>query len=98
MMNRDKLEAGMTSLACFFAVGARELMNEPKIYGPMRLIEALQHLTELAADSGIQDELLLEISKRIEAFPLEALPEGEEEFVEFMDELILLLATHVRDS
>lgn len=97
-MNSDKLESEVISLLCFFAVSARELMNDPKIYGPMRLIEAAQRLTELAAVAGIRNELLAEVSQRIEAFPLEALPEGEEEFIEFMDELILLLATWVRDS
>ena len=97
-MNSDKLESGVIGLLCFFAASARELMNEPKIYGPMRLIEATQHLTELASDLGVQNELMVEVSQRIEAFPLEALPEGEEEFVGFMDELIMLLATWVKDS
>ncbi len=97
-MNSGKLESRVISLICFFVVSARELMNDPKIYGPMRLIEATKHLTALAADLDLHNELLLEVSQRIEAFPLEALPEGEEEFVEFMDELIMLLATWVKDS
>ena len=73
-------------------------MNEPKIYGPMRLIEAAQRLAELAESSGIDHELLAEVSQRIHAFPLDALPEGEEEFLKFLDDLILLLAIRVRDS
>ena len=97
-MNSDKLESEVIGLICFFVVSARELTNDPKIYGPMRLIEATQHLTGLAADLGVHNELLLEVSQRIDAFSLEALPEGEEEFVEFMDELIMLLATWVKDS
>jgi hypothetical protein len=97
-MNSDKLESEVIRLSCFLVVSARELMNDPKIYGPMRLIEATQHLTGLAADFGVHNELLSEVSQRIDAFSLEALPEGEEEFVEFMDELILLLATWVKDS
>ena len=97
-MNSDKLELEVIRLSCFLVVSAREPMNDPKIYGPMRLIEATKHLTEMAADLGVHNELLLEVSQRIEGFPLEALPEGEEEFVEFMDELIMLLATWVKDS
>jgi hypothetical protein len=97
-MNREKLELELTGLLCFMAVGARELMNEPKIYGPMRLMEAAQRLAELAEASEIDHELLAEVSQRIDAFPLDALPEGEEEFVRFMDDLILLLATRVKDS
>ena len=73
-------------------------MDEPKIYGPMRLIEASQRLAELTKGSGIRHELLEEVSHRIEAFPLDALPEGEEEFIGFMDDLIVLLATWVKQS
>lgn len=97
-MNREKLELELTGLLCFLAVGARELMNEPKIYGPMRLIEAAQRLAELAEASEVDHALLAEVSRQIDAFPLDALPEGEEEFVRFMDDLILLLATRVKDS
>jgi hypothetical protein len=96
-MNEERLDLELTGLLCFLAVGARELMNEPKIYGPMRLIEAVQRLAELAEASEIDHELLSEVSQRIDAFPLDDLPAGEEEFVAFMDELILLLATRVKD-
>lgn len=97
-MNSDQAESSITGLLCFLAVSARELVNGPRIYGPMRLIEATQQLTELAADCGIRNELLDEVSQRIDAFPLDALPEGEEEFVGFMDDLVVLLATWVRQQ
>jgi hypothetical protein len=97
-MSREKLESELIGLLCFLTVSARELVNEPKIYGPMRLIEATQRLAELAEACGIDHELLAEVSQRIDAFPLDALPEGEEEFIEFMDDVILLLATWVKDS
>jgi hypothetical protein len=97
-MNREKLESELTGLLCFLTVSARELMNEPKIYGPMRLVEAAQRLAELAEASGLDHGLLAEASQRIDAFPLDALPEGEEEFVRFLDDLILLLATRVKES
>jgi hypothetical protein len=95
-VNREQAESSIVDLLCFLTVSARELVNEPKIYGPMRLIEATQQLTRLAADCGIRNQLLEEVSQRIEAFPLDALPEGEEEFNGFMDDLIVLLATWVR--
>ena len=97
-MNREKLELELTGLLCFLTVGARELMNEPKIYGPMRLMEAAERLAPVAEACEIDHELLAEVSRRIGAFPLDALPEGEDEFVRFMDDLILLLATRVKDS
>jgi hypothetical protein len=55
-------------------------------------------LAVLAEASEIDHELLAEVSQRIDAFPLDDLPAGEEEFVGFMDDLILLLATRVKDA
>jgi len=92
------MESGIIKLVCFMAVSARGLMDEPQIYGPMRLMEATQRLIALAEDCGIHHELLTEVAKRIKEFPLDALPEGKEEFIGFMDDLIALLATWVGQS
>jgi hypothetical protein len=96
-MNSDKLESEAISLICFLAVSARELMDDPKIYGPMRLMEATQRLIEMVESAGVHSELFTEASQRIEKFPLEALPEGEDEFVSFMDDLTVLLASWVSE-
>lgn len=96
-MDSEQVESGVMDLLCFMTVSASELMNEPKIYGPMRLMEASQRLTKLAEDCDIRHELLAEVSQRIEALPLDALPESEKEFVGGMDDLIVLLASWVRD-
>ncbi len=97
-MKSEQLESGVIRLLCFLAVSARELVDEPRIYGPMRLVEAAQRLVKVAEGGGICNDLLTEVAQRIEAFPLDALPEGEEEFVEFMDDLVVLLATWVEQS
>jgi len=97
-MSSDQVESGVISLACFLAVGARGLVDEPKIYGPLRLIEATQRLIKLAKDCGVRNELLTKVAARIEEYPLDALPEGKEEFVRFMDDLVVLLATWVRQT
>jgi len=97
-MNSDKFESGMISLVCFLAVSARGLVDEPKVYGPMRLMEATQKLIDLAKDCGMRHELLTEVAKRIGEFPLDALPEDEEEFIRFMDDLVMFLATWVGRS
>ena len=94
-MNSDELEAGVIGLICFLAVSARGLVDEPKIYGPLRLMEATQKLSDLAKKCGVRHALLTEVAKRIEGYPLDALPEGEEEFIRFMDDLVALLATWV---
>lgn len=91
-----RAEAAIVDLLCFLVTSARELLNEPKIYGPMRLIDATQKLKEVAEACAIRNELLAEVSERIEAFSLDALPEGQEAFADFMDDLIALLADWVK--
>lgn len=97
-MNSAWVESGVIRLICFMIVSARALVNEPKIYGPMRLVEATQRFICLVEHYGAHDELLAEVAKRIEEYPLDVLPEGEEEFIAFMDDLVALLATWVEQS
>jgi hypothetical protein len=94
-VNIDALESEAIGLVCFFAVSARELIDDPKFYGPMRLMEATQHLIEMVERAGVRSELLSKVSDSIETIPLEAMEEGEEEFISFLDNLIVLLASWV---
>ena len=97
-MNSAKLESEVISLICFLAVSARGLVDDPKIYGPMRLMEATQQLIDLAENCGVSNELLREVANRIEECPLDDLPEREEKFIQFMDDLIALLVIWVKRS
>lgn len=97
-MNSAKLESEVISIICFLAVSARELMNDPKIYGPMRLMETTQRLIEMAEKCGVRNELFTEVAKRIEEAPLNDLPNSEDEFSQFMNDLISLLVTWVKQS
>lgn len=99
-VNSAQLESGVISLLCHMIVSARGLVGEPKIYGPLRLMEATQHLIDLAEGWGIRHELLMEVAKRIEEYNLDyCLPGSNEEgFIRFMDDLVTLLATWVRQS
>ena len=98
-MNSAQLESGVISLICSLIVSARGLVDEPKIYGPLRLMEATQRVVNLAEDCGIRNELLTEVAKRIEEYNLDYfLAESEEGFIRFMDDLVVLLATWVGQS
>lgn len=94
-MNSDQMESGVISLLCFLAVSARGLVDEPRMYGPMRLMQVAERLINLAEDCGIRHELLAEVAGRIEEQGIEDL---REEFIGFMDDLIALLATWVGQS
>ena len=98
-VNNAQLESEVISLICSLIVSARGLVDEPKIYGPLRLMEATQRVVNLAEDCSIRNELLTEVAKRIEEYNLDYfLAENEEGFIRFMDDLVVLLATWVGQS
>jgi hypothetical protein len=98
-VNNAQLESGVINLICSLIVSARGLVDEPKIYGPLRLMEATQRVVNLAEECSIRNELLTEVAKRIEEYNLDYfLAENEEGFIRFMDDLVVLLATWVGQS
>jgi len=80
----------------FLIVSARGLVEEPKIYGSMRLVQAAQHFLSLVDELGVHDEFLTEVQERLKLCPLENLPGEEQEFVEFLDALISFMANYAR--
>lgn len=55
------------SILAFMIASAMGCMNEPPIYGPLRLIEAMEKLIGFAARNRLdQDNRLLEIMHKIE--------------------------------
>lgn len=55
------------SILAFMIASAMGCMNEPPIYGPLRLIESMEKLIGFASDNGLeQDERLLEVMRSIE--------------------------------
>ena len=94
-MTSPEVEAGFTDLICYLIASARGLIAEPKLYGPMRLVDAAGRLIDLADHCGMHDARLEEIAKRIDEGNLAARREGEDGYVRFLDELVDLLATWV---
>ena len=97
-MNSPAVEAEFIGLICYLITSARGLVKEPKIYGPSRLVEAARRLIHLADECGIRHACLAEVAQHIEEGRLEALQEGEEAFVRFLDKLVDLLATWLADT
>ena len=97
-MNSAKVESQIISLICYMITSARGLVDEPKIYGSSRLVEAAKHLINIAEECSIRHECLSEVATRIEEHRLETLLKGEEEFIGFMDDLVALLATWVEGA
>ena len=68
-------------MLCFLIVSARTLVDEPKVYGSMRLVEAAERLLSLVDELGLHDEFLTEVRERLKLCPLENLPGEEGELV-----------------
>ena len=77
------------NLAMFLLTSARGCIDEPPLYGPLRLIEALSRLATIPQHAACvdTDEFLLKEKKKIEENERVAL-QSEEEFIEFLDSLI----------
>jgi hypothetical protein len=97
-VNSGKVESQIISLICYMITSARGLVDEPKVYGSSRLVEAARRLINLANDCGIRHESLSDVVREIEEHRLEALLKGEEEFIRFLDDIVALLAASVEDS
>jgi hypothetical protein len=97
-MNSSKLQWGFISLISYMLTSARGLVDEPKIYGPSRLVEAAKRLINLAEDCGFYDASVSEVATQIEERRIDTLLKGEAEFIRFMDDLIDQLATFIRDN
>ncbi len=97
-MNSARVESQVINLICYMITSARGLVDEPKIYGSSRLVEAARRLINLAGDCGIRHESLSEVARQIEGHRLETLLKDEEDFIGFVDNLVALLATWVEES
>ncbi|NQS89252.1 hypothetical protein HQ584_05635 [Patescibacteria group bacterium] len=72
----------------FLVVSARNCVEEPKLYGPFRLIDGASRLIEILEREGIADEFFLEIRKKIEDKKYSVMS-NKDEFVKFLDDLTL---------
>jgi nitroreductase len=82
-------EQGMFELAMFLLTSARGCVTEPRIYGSLRLLEALSKLTDLypETDTSKRAQFLREAKKRVDENKSTVMS-SEAAFVEFIDEMI----------
>lgn len=54
-------------LICYLVVSARNCVEEPKLYGPLRLAEAASRIVEIMAARGMATDFLRSLRERIES-------------------------------
>jgi hypothetical protein len=79
---------GAFGLATYLLASARGCVDEPKLYGPLRLVEAISRLVALTETADFaKDEFLIQAKEKIDANK-HLVMESEEEFTKFLDDLL----------
>lgn len=75
-------------LALFLLTAARGCVDEPHMYGPLRLVDGISRLVDLAKyDSSLQPDPFLQEAKREIDVHKYVVMQSEEKFVAFLDDL-----------
>ncbi len=84
-------------LLSFLITSAKGLLEEPVIYGPLRLVEAARKLLDIMEEKGISSRELSELKQYIDD-NINTVLYGEEEFKKFLEELVKRLAVIIREE
>lgn len=82
-------------LLAFLITSARGCVDEPHLYGPLRLIDAASRLINIMKDEGKATDELLNIQKLIEE-KKNLVMYNEEEFIKLLDDLSKELAKIIK--
>ena len=89
-MADESLEQELFELTQYLAASAEGLRNEPKNYGPLRLLEVLRRIA-LVLENHYGDEFMKRVSREINENK-ELVMSDPEEFYEFINRLVIELA------
>ena len=94
MMKAEEFDADMLDLAAYMLTSARGLLDEPKTYGPFRLLEGASRLCGILMDAHHpKTDSLGSLKKKIDERKF-ILMTDEAAFIELLDETVLDI-THV---
>ncbi|WP_175059178.1 DUF6092 family protein [Thermococcus sp. 2319x1] len=91
----DILKDEHFKLLAFLITSARGCVDEPPLYGPLRLVDAAARLIEIMKKEGKATPEIMELQKLIEE-KKGLVMYDEEEFIKFLDELSRELAILLR--
>jgi len=87
-MDKEDFKNNFSELLSFLIVSARNCVEEPKLYGPFRLIDGASKLIEILEGEGLADGFLLKLRKKIEDKKFSVMS-SKDEFTQFLDDLTL---------
>jgi len=84
--SRPSREAAF-ELAAFLVTSARGCIDEPRLYGPFRLLDALTRFVEISRSVGTSDPFLDQVKEKIDE-NIEAVSSDRDRFKSFLDTLV----------
>ncbi|HHT63441.1 MAG: DUF6092 family protein [Bacillota bacterium] len=88
---------GYYDLVGYLVSSAKELVIDPKMYGPLRLVDTVSRLITLMEQENRADEFLLSLREYVDENKFLVMTD-EEAFIRFLEELVIKVARHTQIS
>lgn len=85
---KDDFQYEILKLISYMIVSARGLVLEPKLYGPLRLIDSVSRLVAILDKKGLATKELLELKEKIDKNKT-VLMVSREKFIDLLKELVI---------
>ena len=93
---KNEFEQEFFELICFMVTSARNLIQENRLYGPLRLVDAVSRLVDILEKLDLKSPRLEAIQERIEEGE-DTVMESEEKFTAFLENLVMDLVPLMQD-
>ncbi|MDH5695374.1 MAG: DUF6092 family protein [Dehalococcoidia bacterium] len=87
-IEEEKFRYDLLKLFCYIITSARGCLDEPKLYGPFRLVDSVERLITLLDSEGLADDFLKKERAKIEKNKYLVM-QDEKGFTKFLDELVI---------
>jgi len=87
-IEEERLRYDLLKLFCYMITSARGCVEEPKPYGPFRLIDSVERIITLLDNEGLADDFLKKERAKIEENKYLVM-QDEKGFTKFLDELVI---------
>lgn len=81
----------------YMVSAAKELVVDPKMYGPFRLVDAASRFIELLEKQGVADDFMVSLRDYIDQEKFSVMTD-EAGFIAFLDEVVVRVAKHTREA
>ncbi|MEM3907673.1 MAG: DUF6092 family protein [Candidatus Micrarchaeaceae archaeon] len=87
-MDEKKLKDDLVLLISYLVTSARGCVDEPKSYGPFRLVDAASRLIGIMNKYGLSDDVLNAIAQTIDKYKFSTMTDFNK-FLSMLDEAVL---------